>query len=138
MAEEDKRLIFLDSSVLIEYFRKSKKENTFFYNLQFMQEYRGFICSGVVQLVVYEGVNDKQRQFWDNLFEDFLYAPFGKKANETALQIQQQLKSQKRKLELADLIIAATALSLNTPLATLNTRHFININGLSVITPLSL
>jgi tRNA(fMet)-specific endonuclease VapC len=138
MAEENQRLIFLDSSVLIEYFRKTKKENSFFYNLQFKQGYQGFLFSCVVQIEIYEGVNSKQKQFWDNLFEDLIYVPITKKAAETAIKIQKDLRNKKRKLELGDLLIAAVALSFKTPVATLNTQHFLDIDGLSVVTPNSL
>lgn len=138
MAEGNQRLIFLDSSVLIEYFRKSKKENSFLYNLQIEQGYNGFLFCGVVQIEIYEGVNSNQKDFWDNLFEDLIYAPVTKKATETAVLIQQELRLKRRRLELGDLIIAAVALSSKTPVATLNTQHFKDIDGLSVITPESL
>ena len=124
MVEEDQRLIFLDSFVLIEYFRKTKKENSFLYTLQLEQGYQGFPFSAVVKIEIYKGVNNRQKMFWDNLFEDLIYVPVNKKATETAIKIQNDLKLKRRSLALADLIIAAVAISANTPLATLNTQHF--------------
>lgn len=138
MAEEDQRLVFLDSSVLIEYFRKTKKENSFFYKLQFEQDYHGFLFSAVVEIGIYEGVNNKQKSFWDNLFEDFIFTPITKKITQTAIKIQNDLRIKRRKLQLADLFIAAAALSSKTPLATLNVNHFLDIDGLSIITPNSI
>jgi tRNA(fMet)-specific endonuclease VapC len=138
MAEENQRLIFLDSSVLIEYFRKTKKENSFFYKLQFEQGYMGFLFSSVVQIEIYEGVNNKQKDFWDNLFEDLIFVPITKKATEAAIKIQKELKLKRRKLTLGDLIIATAALTFKTPVATLNARHFLDIDDLSVVTPNSI
>ncbi len=138
MAEEIHRLVFLDSSVLIEYFRKSNKANSFFYLLQSAQGYNGFLVSGVVHIEIFRGINLKQKAFWENLFQDLMFAPFGVKATNEAIKIEQELKLKRRSLPIADLIIAATASSLNIPLATLNTQHFINISGLSIITPDSL
>ena len=64
MVEEDQRLIFLDSFVLIEYFRKTKKENSFLYTLQLEQGYQGFPFSAVVKIEIYKGVNNRQKMFW--------------------------------------------------------------------------
>ncbi|MEP6514066.1 MAG: type II toxin-antitoxin system VapC family toxin [Parafilimonas sp.] len=138
MAEEIQRLVFLDSSVLIEFFRKTQKENSFFYNLQIKEGYQGFLISGIVQMEIYRGLDSKQKLFWDNLFEDLILVPFGIKATQEAVRISLELKSKRRSLAIPDLIIAATASSLNTPLATLNEKHFFDIDGLTIITPSSL
>jgi predicted nucleic acid-binding protein len=41
----------------------------------------------------------------------------------------------RKSIEFQDLIIAATAISFNNPLATINKKHFDNIEGLDLITP---
>lgn len=138
MAKELQRLICLDSSVLIEYFRKGKKENSFLYKLLYTKKTPGFVISGVVKLEIFAGVNEKQKQFWDNLFEDLMIAPFDRKAINEALFIQRELKKKKRNIEIPDLIIASTAKTLNFSLATINESHFSDISGLSIITPSSL
>jgi len=138
MAEEVQRLIFLDSSVLIEYFKKTNKQNSFFYKLQLQQITKGFLISGVVQLEIYKGVNAKQKAFWDNLLHDLILVPFSAIATLQAIKITQELKLKRRTIELGDLIIAATASALNIPLATINTQHFTGISVLNIITPESL
>src|SRR5260221_2131559 len=135
MAEEIQRLICLDSSVLIEYFRKTKKERSFFYRLQLQQGYNGFLISGVIQIEIFRGSNYKQKLFWENLFQDLILVPFGIKATQSALEIISELRLKRRELPIADLIIAATASSLNLPLATLNKKHFTDIDGLQLLTP---
>lgn len=138
MAEELQRLVFLDSSVLIEYFRKGKKENSFFYKLIGTNRFNGFLVSGIVKLEIYAGVNEKQKLFWNNLFEDLILRPFDLKNIKDALIIQSELKTGKRKIAIPDLMIAATAKTLDLPLATINESHFADISGLSIITPASL
>jgi tRNA(fMet)-specific endonuclease VapC len=135
MAEEIQRLIFLDSSVLIEYFRKTKKQKSFFYQLQLQQGYSGFLISGVIQIEIFQGSNYKQKFFWENLFQDLILVPFGIKATQSTLEIISELRLKRRGLPIADLIIAGTALSLNLPLATLNKKHFTDIDGLQLLTP---
>jgi len=135
MAEEIQRLIFLDSSVLIEYFRKSQKEKSFFYKLQVNQGYSGFLISGVVQLEIYYGITPQQKPFWDNLFQDLILVPFSTNATQEAIKISAALKLKRRNIGMADLIIASTASSMKLPLATINVQHFADIPGLDIITP---
>lgn len=134
MAEEIQRLTFVDSSVLIEYFRKSKKENSFFYKL-LDKNFQGFAASVIVHFEIYKGANGLQTEYWNNLFEDILIVSYNQSINKTGLSIYQQLKRAKKSIEFQGLAIAATALFSNCPLATINKKHFENIEGLELITP---
>jgi tRNA(fMet)-specific endonuclease VapC len=134
LAEEIQRLTFVDSSVLIEYFRKSKKENSFFFKL-LNKNFQGFAASVVVHFEIYKGANDKQITYWNNLFEDILVVPYTQNINKKGISIYQQLKKIRKSIEFQDLVIAATAISSNNPLATINKKHFDNIEGLDLITP---
>lgn len=138
MVKEGEGLIFLDSSVLIEYFRKTRKENSFLFSLQSNDEFKGFLASVVVQLEIYRGSNSQQNAFWENLFEDFIVVPFGAKTCLQAVEISKELKQKNKMIPLADIMIAATALSLNIPLATVNEKHFATIDNLHIISPTSL
>lgn len=134
MAEEIQRLTFVDSSVLIEYFRKSKKENSFFYKL-LDKNFQGFAASVIVHFEIYKGASGLQTEYWNNLFEDILIVPYNQSINKIGLSIYQQLKRVRKSIEFRDLAIAATALFSNRPLATINKKHFENIEGLELITP---
>jgi len=50
-----------------------------------------------------------------------------------AVKIYHNLKEQNRLIELADLLIAATAITNSLSLATLNTRHFENITNIELL-----
>ena len=50
-----------------------------------------------------------------------------------AIEIQKQLKIDRKQIELADLLIASVALSNHCLFATLNIKHFSRIKGLDLI-----
>lgn len=62
MADE---LICLDSTILIDYFRKTKKENSFFFELA--NQYSTFAVSIITEFEILSGSNQNQNQkeFWD-------------------------------------------------------------------------
>ena len=134
MVEENQRLACLDASVLIEYFRKTKKEKSFFAKL-IDKGYEGFIVPITAHFEVYSGATKEQLPFWDNLFSDFIIIPYTEAYNKTALEIFSDLKRKRKSITISDLQIAATAKTLKYPLATINKKHFDVIDNLLLITP---
>ena len=134
MVEENQRLICLDTSVLIEYFRRTKKENSFFNNLT-GKDYHGFIVPVIVQFEIYIGSGSKQIEFWNNLFQDFIIIPYTESINMESVRINKALKSKRVTISSFDLFIAATAKTIGIGLATLNKKHFDKIDGLQIVTP---
>jgi predicted nucleic acid-binding protein len=132
VVEENQRLICLDASALIEYFRKSKKENSFLSKL-INKNYEGFIVPITAHFEVYRGAKPEQLSFWDNLFYDFIIIPYTEATNKFALEIYGDLKKKRKSISLSDLQIAATAKSLRY-----NEKHFEHIDSLKLITPYSL
>jgi predicted nucleic acid-binding protein len=128
-------LICIDSSVLIEYFRKKNKTQTLFPKLSL--NCTGFVVPSVVHFEIYSGITSPQAQYWDNLFLDFLVLPFNDAISSRAVLVLKELKAVRIIMEFKDLIIAASALHHNFPLATINERHFDRIKGLQLITPSS-
>lgn len=136
MDEKVESITFIDTSVLIDYFRKTNKENAFFYKVA--QRYEMLMASLVVQFEILTGTSKKEQvDFWSNIFEDIIGLPFTKTINEKAIEIYHRLKRESKILEFKDLIIGTTALYHNFPLATLNEKHFGRIDGLQLITPSS-
>ena len=128
-------LICIDSSVLIEYFRKKNKTETLFPKLSL--QYSGFIIPAVVHFEIYSGSTPQQKVFWDNLFSDFLIIPFTASISNKAISVFKELKILSITIDFKDLMIAASALNHNFPLATLNEKHFNTIKRLELITPSS-
>lgn len=128
-------IICLDASPLIDYYRKKHKEKTFFYQLT--KAYHGFVLPVTSHFEILRGSNPNQHSFWENMFADLLIIPYQPYINETAILIVNQLKTKRKTIDFKDLLIAATSLHYNYSLATINEKHFRDIEGLHLITPSS-
>lgn len=60
-------MICLDSSILIEYFRKSQKENSTWYKLS--SKHQSFAVSIITAFEVLGGATAAQKSFWDPIFQ---------------------------------------------------------------------
>ena len=127
-------LVCLDSSVLIDFFRKKKSSTTLFFKL-IQLNFTGFYIPVTVEFEIFYGANQLQLNFWNNLFSDFIVLPLTHQVNMIAISIAKDLKTRNKSIEYKDLVIAATAISAKCSLATLNKKHFENIDGLDLITP---
>lgn len=126
-----KPLILLDTSVLIDYFRKQDKERSQLLGLV-RQGYNPKI-SAITEYEIYSGAFEIQRPFWETLLERIEVLPFGSAEAHRAVSLQKDLKRVRKQLDLPDLLIAATALVHGLPIATLNRKHFERVPGLTVI-----
>lgn len=124
-------MICLDTSVLIDYFRKTKKSNAFLYKLT--GRYALFAVSIITQYEIYVGSNEEQDPFWDQFFKNITVLPFDAKSSEQAIRIHRELKQQRKLIEIPDILIGATARAHSLKMATLNEKHFSRIEGLELI-----
>lgn len=124
-------IICLDTSVLIDFYRKKNKSKTFFYELT--KNYQLFTVSAITAFEIYAGSSSGQDKFWDRFFQLIPVSPFNSNVNKTAIEIHRQLKRDRKQLDIADLFIGATAVNLGLKLATLNSKHFERIHGLEVL-----
>ena len=129
MADE---LILLDTSVLIDYFRKTNKKNSDFYQLVAAKQYT-FAVSVITEYEVYVGATEDQVTFWDSFFAKITLLEFDSRAAKEAVEIQQELKKSNKMIAIPDLLIGATAKSRGLKIATKNTDHFQRIPDLHVI-----
>lgn len=93
-------MILIDTSVLIEYFRKQKKEKTFFYELA--GKYSEMGISALTKYEVLVGSHESQDAFWKSLLSKLTLIPFGDEESDEAVVIQKELL---RKIKLLDLPI---------------------------------
>lgn len=128
----ENEIICLDTSVLIDYFRKKNKKNSFLFELS--QKYSNFSISVVTEYEIYSGSNDIQDIFWDDLFQSFTILSFNSKVNSVAVDIYKQMKKNRNLIDIPDIWIGATALESNIKLATINVKHFNRIENLELIT----
>lgn len=124
-------MVLIDTSVLIEYFRKQDKTKTFLYELA--GKHTDIYVSAITKFEIWVGNRPHQSTFWQNLFSAMKTLPFGDLEAEEAGNIQQILLKTGQQIGISDVLIAATALVHGLPVATLNTKHFERINGLTLI-----
>jgi len=124
-------IICVDTSLLIDYFRQSRKYNTRLYELS--QNYQLIVPT----IVAYEFLRGQKAQqpdtFLAKLLTQTASQPFDFACAQKAAEIYQLTKPAGKTIEAEDLLIAATALAGNYTLVTNNTKHFQNIPGLNLL-----
>ena len=112
----DRTYICLDSSVLIDYFRKTQKEKTLFFQLTKRFDFAIFV---ITKLEILNGATSEQQEFWNQVFHRCRMLPLGEPEIDEAIRIIKALRLQNQMIELADILIAATAKAHRLALATL-------------------
>lgn len=103
-------LILLDTSILVDYFRKSNKRNSEFYRLVAARQY-AFAVSVITEYEIYVGATDDQIVFWDTFFSRLRTIGLDSQIAKEAVNIQTDLKKQNKMIGIPDLLIGATARS---------------------------
>ena len=127
----DKKLM-VDSTILIDYFRKTDKANSKL--VSHFRTYDQLYISSVTEFEVVNGATEVHLQFWDGMLTRFTILDFDSKAARQAADIVTQLKIKRKTIDKPDLFIAATAVVNGLTLDTLNTKHFIHIDSLHLLT----
>ena len=100
-----------------------------------LNNYKLFSVSVITQYEIYTGADTIRKAFWDDFFINIVIEPYTSPLIFTSILIERELKLKRKSIDFRDLAIAATALHFHEPFATLNAKHFINIDGLEVIVP---
>lgn len=124
-------MILLDSSILIELFRKKDKEKTLFFSLT--KTYKILCISSITSYEIGIGNRDSHYDYWEKLNENLRILPFDKECSDNAITIYLDLLKANKMIDLADILIGATALTHSIPIATLNDKHFNRIKGLEIL-----
>ena len=125
------KIIMVDTSILIDYYRKSDKANSVWVALV-RQGYK-FAISAITKYEIYSGATMSQLDFWSSILQAIEVIPFDESAVNTAVNINATLKQKRKQIDLADLFIAATAIANDLHLATLNRKHFERIDRLNIV-----
>lgn len=127
----ENKLILIDTSILIDFFRKTDKANSTLINLA-KQGFR-FNISAITVYEIYVGANSLQSSFWNEFLEKIEVLPLTHTVAKTAVIINTELKRKRNQIDIADLFIASTAIANNLKIATLNKKHFERINDLTIV-----
>jgi len=125
------KTIMVDTSILIDYYRKTEKENSVWIKLV-RQGYK-FSISAITKYEIFSGANEDQLEFWQNVPKAITVIPFDEASVDKAVKINISLKRKRKQIAIADLFIAATAISHDLSFATFNKKHFDRIDGLNIV-----
>lgn len=121
--------LLLDSSILIDFLRKTNKNDSIFAGL--LKQNPEFCISMISHTEIFSGKSvwetRKARKDLEELFSGIYIIPFSLKISELAGKLHMIYR-----IDLLDCIIAATALEQNIPIATLNIKDFKMIKGLKI------
>ena len=90
-----------------------------------------FAISTITKYEIYTGATQSQLVFWDDVLSSITVIPFDESCVDVAVSINAALKRKRKQIDLADLFIAATAMSRRMSFATLNKKHFDRIDAVS-------
>jgi tRNA(fMet)-specific endonuclease VapC len=127
----EKQIIILDTSILIDLFRKTDKSNSVLVSL--VRQGYEYSITAITEFEIYSGSTATQLDFWDKFLERTEVIPFDKQAARVAVEINRELKKKRKQIDKADLFIASIAVSKKLTLATLNKSHFERIDALQIL-----
>ena len=123
--------IMIDTSVLIEYFRKTDKNKTTL--VQLSLEFNHIYISSITEFEIFNGATPNQIQFWNELISKLTVLDFDSQAARVASTVVNNLKKKRKSIDKPDLFIASTALVHKMSLATLNKKDFEVIDSLIIV-----
>jgi len=127
----ENEVVLLDTSILIEYYRKKDKSKSVLVHL--FQTYSIFAISAVTHFEIYTGASNDQIDFWNEFFQEITVLPFNAEISREAADIDAALKKKRKQIAVPDLFIAATAIYHNIPLVTLNKKHFERVDQIQLV-----
>lgn len=127
-----KELILLDTSVLIEYFRKKDKSKSYFSKLATTSNC-GFAISTITEFEILFGSTNEQKDFWVEVFSNLTIFDLDRGCVQKAVEVQKDLKRKNQMIDIPDLLISATAIHHQLKIATNNKKHFQRIEKLEVV-----
>lgn len=126
-----KKLILVDTCILIDFFRKSDKANYRLFRL--VKEDYSYCISAITEFEIHVGTTPDQTNYWEEFLSRTQVLAFDQEIARTAVAITKSLKKQSKLISIADLFIAATAVHYHLPFATLNVKHFERIEELQIL-----
>lgn len=118
-------MYLLDTSVLIDVLRGSQAAAAWLASLDELP-----LCSEITRTEVLRGVRSPERTRTERLLQALRWAPVDEPISRRAGELGRRHRRSHRGLGVADLLIAATALTYDAHLATGNVRHYPMFPGL--------
>ncbi len=125
---EDKRIL-IDTSVVIDHFRKKNKQLSLLYELS---KGNRLFLSAISKFEFLVGTKLSQIRQTEKIIKGFDILSFNSNVADVASDIAKKLKAKNKIIEFRDIFIAATAIANDIPLSTLNVKHFERIDDLEL------
>jgi len=122
-------MIFIDTNVIINYFKAEAKAINFFEKYKNKENF-GISIITKIELTSYPNLTEEELLKIEEFLKEFIIIP----VDENIASICSYLR-RKYKMKLGDAIIAATAIYYNSSLLTFNIRDFKKIKELKIISP---
>jgi len=124
------RNILVDTSVIIDFLRKTNKKSTYLWSIKSVGSKT--LVSSVTVFELYAGaITEKHIEDLKNMMDWFEIIPFSDRIARRSANIYKNLKARNQIIEFRDIFIGATAIELSSSIATLNKRHFERIESIS-------
>jgi tRNA(fMet)-specific endonuclease VapC len=127
----ENRRILIDTSLVIDYLRSTDKEKSQFIKLFKKNE----LCLSVISIFeLYNGATSEiKKKDIEIICNDIETIDFDLKTAKLSSQIYLDLRNKNKIIEFRDILISATAIQNDLPIATLNKKHFERIDNLQII-----
>jgi tRNA(fMet)-specific endonuclease VapC len=125
------KVILLDTSILIDYYRRTDKNKSLWLSL--VRDGYEFAISSITKYEIFSGATDNQLEFWNAVLKSISVIPFDESSADVAVEINNKLKLKRKQIDIADLFIAATAINNKMTISTLNRKHYERIDELEII-----
>ena len=88
------KIVLVDTSILIDYYRKTDKQKSVWINL--VRKGFSFAISAVTKYEIYAGATPNQLSFWDSVLRSLTIVPFDEISVDTAVTINSALKKKRK------------------------------------------
>jgi tRNA(fMet)-specific endonuclease VapC len=125
------RAVLIDTSLVIDYLRSADKPTTRFISLFKAHD---LVISVISVFELLNGATTKEK-ITDirKICKSLTIIDFNVECAEKASEIYRELKTQNKLIEFRDILIGATAIANNYPLATSNKKHFERLREIKLI-----
>ncbi len=128
----ENRGILIDTTILIDFLRKQKKEKSRLWKLR--EDNENLMISSISVFELFAGATDDQKiDDVRKLLKWFDVLDFDEQIAEESGKIFKIMKSQNKMIEYRDLFIGTTAIFYDLKLATINVKHFEHIPNLEIL-----
>ncbi len=128
----ENRGILIDTTILIDFLRKQKKEKSRLWKLR--EDNENLMISSISVFQLFACATDDQKiDDVRKLLKWFDVLDFDEQIAEESGKIFKIMKSQNKMIEYRDLFIGTTAIFYDLKLATINVKHFEHIPNLEIL-----